>query len=286
MGEKIKDLQEITVGSGKFMVELNEGYLKNEGRLIHIQNKHFRYLLKEKQFMKLASSVLRAREEMKYYKTTRIEKAVRELVELPVPTEDDYKKANELAAALTDKSVDYRLLEVRRGFATILINDDCYSKYRKAMKTLEIQKTVHPYSENLGYHFLYQMRPFELYVKDGFYYEFVFKLPCASLTPKSYIPVDRLIQTHVFAEDCSDQVKRIDDLSYCIYRICLAVFDREAFSTADEELFRTHKELLQSEKAGELLRTVFFGFTDELQRLLAENMLTEIIPAYYGFSDY
>lgn len=286
MGEKIKDLQEITVGSGKFMVELNEGYLKNEGRLIHIQNKHFRYLLKEKQFMKLASSVLRAREEMKYYKTTRMERAARELVELPKTTEEDVKKADELAAALTGKSVDYRLLEVRRGFATILINDDCYSKYRKAMKELGIKKTVHPYAENLGYHFLYQMRPFELYVKDGFFYEFVFKLPCASLTPKSYIPVDKLIQTHVFAEACTDEVKRIDDLSYCIYRICLAIFEREAFSTADRELFETHRELLQSEKAGELLRTVFFGFTEELQKLLADLALTEIIPAYYGFSDY
>lgn len=39
MGEKIRDLHPIKVGSSEFMIELNEGYVKDEGRLIHTPNK-------------------------------------------------------------------------------------------------------------------------------------------------------------------------------------------------------------------------------------------------------
>lgn len=286
MGEKIKDLHEISIGSEKFMIELNEGYLKDEGRLIHIQNKHFRYLLKEKQFIRLASSILRAREEMKYYKITGTEHSSREIVSLPKPLDADVKKTEEFVSAMSHRGIEIKLIEVRRGFATILVNDRNYKEYRRIVKELGAKKTVHPCSEKLGYHFLYQMRPFELYVKDGFFFEFMFKLPCASLTPKSYIPLDRRIQEYVFSRECKGDIKRIDNLSYCIYRICLAIFERKKFTADDVDLFRINKDILLSKDAKNLLETVFFGFTDELSELLANNKIADIIPAYYSFSNY
>lgn len=287
MGEKIKDLHEISIGSGRFMVELNEGYLKNEGRLIHIQNKHFRYLLKEKQYLKLAATVLRAREEMKYYKDTAIDRQSHELAQLPKNGDLDVEKADELCKLLTQKGIDYRLVEVRAGFCTILINDECYSEYKKVMKSVAgMKKTVHPYSEKLGYHFLYQMRPYELYKKDGFFYEFYFKLPCTSLTPKSYIPLDKQIQDYVFEQAAEGEIKKIDDLTYSIYRICLAIFEREAFTDYDAEYLSAHKEALDSEDGIRLLEGVFFRFTGELIQLIKDEKYTEIISAYYAFSDY
>jgi hypothetical protein len=41
MGEKIKDIKSIGVSGMELMIELNEGYAKKEGRLIHIQNDKF-----------------------------------------------------------------------------------------------------------------------------------------------------------------------------------------------------------------------------------------------------
>ena len=60
MGEKIRDVYPITLIGSKLMVELNEGYSKQQGRVIHIQNNKFRYLLKEKDFYTLSSNILRA----------------------------------------------------------------------------------------------------------------------------------------------------------------------------------------------------------------------------------
>lgn len=70
MGEKIRDLHSVKIGSAELMVELNEGNTKGEGRLIHVQNKHFRFLIGEKGFLELAATILRAYSEMQYYKTT------------------------------------------------------------------------------------------------------------------------------------------------------------------------------------------------------------------------
>jgi hypothetical protein len=68
MGEKIKDIKSIDVSGTKLMIELNEGYTEKEGRLIHIQNDKFRYLLKERDFLKLSGTILRAKAELDYLK--------------------------------------------------------------------------------------------------------------------------------------------------------------------------------------------------------------------------
>ena len=60
LGEKIKDLYPIYVGSSEFMIELNEGY-SSEERLIHVQNKKFRYQFEESAFFDIAGNILRAK---------------------------------------------------------------------------------------------------------------------------------------------------------------------------------------------------------------------------------
>jgi hypothetical protein len=69
MGEKIRDISEIRICDSKFTIELNEGYTADEGRLIHVQNKHLRYLINQNGFMEFASTILRAREEMLFFKS-------------------------------------------------------------------------------------------------------------------------------------------------------------------------------------------------------------------------
>lgn len=68
MGEKIRDIREINILGMPLMVELNEGYNKKEGRVIHIQNSDFRYYLKEREFLHLAAAIIRANEELEILK--------------------------------------------------------------------------------------------------------------------------------------------------------------------------------------------------------------------------
>lgn len=68
MGEKIKDIKEITLGNIKLMVEQNKGTHQEGAYDIHIQNSSFRLNVVEKDFYKIASSILYARENLESYK--------------------------------------------------------------------------------------------------------------------------------------------------------------------------------------------------------------------------
>ena len=59
MGEKIKDLSCGKVGDQSLSIELNHGFGK-EALEVHIQSSEFRYSLSRSEFIKFATSVLRA----------------------------------------------------------------------------------------------------------------------------------------------------------------------------------------------------------------------------------
>jgi len=289
MGEKIKDLNSIKIGSSELMVELNEGYTKNEGRLIHVQNKHFRYLLKEKHFLQLASTILRAKCEMDYYKSTKIQKIQRAFIEShQVPRDEDRKVTYNICEEFEKRSIDYRMIEVGRKYVTIIVNNSFYEQFQEmVVADSSIKKCIHPYSEQLGYIYLYQMRAFELYLVQDTYVEIYFQLPCMSLTPQNWIPLDQAIQSRVWErQESADGIRHMDALSYCIYRICWSVFKKEAFSKYDIELLSRNIELLQADESRKLLEKVFFNYTENMLELMEKNAYTEIIPAYYAFNNY
>jgi hypothetical protein len=69
MGEKIKDIREITLGEKKLMLEKNVGTHKGSKYDIHIQDETFRLNLTETDFMRMASCILYAKENLLSYKT-------------------------------------------------------------------------------------------------------------------------------------------------------------------------------------------------------------------------
>lgn len=289
MGEKIKDLNPIKIGSSELMIELNEGYTKNEGRLIHVQNKHFRYLLKEKQFLQLASTILRAKREQDYYKTTKIQKHQRVLIEAhQMPRDEDRKVTYNICGEFEKKSIDYRVVEIGRKYVTIIVNSSSYKKFQDMIVgDSSITKCIHPYDERLGYTYLYQMKAFELYLVQDTYVEIYFQLPCMSLTPQNWIPLDQAIQSRIWErEESVDGLRHMDVLSYCIYRICWSIFKRDAFSKYDIDLLSRNIGLLQTDESRKLLEKVFFNYTENMLELMEKNAYTEIIPAYYAFKNY
>lgn len=60
MGNKIKDLGEVTIGNQKFIIELNEG-TKTERYNIHIQNKLLKICYKDIEFAEFAASFMLAK---------------------------------------------------------------------------------------------------------------------------------------------------------------------------------------------------------------------------------
>lgn len=64
MGEKIKDIGKIHLGSTELDVELNHGTRQNEKYEIHIQNDKVRLALSEEDFLQMASAVVLAKKQL------------------------------------------------------------------------------------------------------------------------------------------------------------------------------------------------------------------------------
>lgn len=287
MGEKIRDLHSIKIGKASFMIELNEGTHPGE-RLIHIQNPKFRYLLREKEFFHLSSMVMRAWREFEYIKEKA--PAVKKEEDFP-PREpvspETYEAAGTLNSCLAAEKAEHRILDIQNKMITLIIQQDHADRAEQILAGKGWKKIFHPYGTEYGYQFLYQLRPFTLFRREDMYLEIYSQLPCASLSPKQWIPLDKKIQRQVWTDPTvSDGIDQCNMECRYIYHLCWAVFFNKGFSKFEKEFILGHKDLLHTDTMKELLDTVFFHFTDTLIDHIGSGKTDEIIPAYFSFRNY
>ena len=289
MGELIRNIKEIKIGGETLMIEENEGYSAKQGRLIHIQNSDFRYLLTEKGFMQLLTTILRAKEEKEYYRSRYPGRSSEgKSAAFAAATPKTKALGRKLGAFFEKNRVRYRFVESGERFLTFLIHPEDHAALKKALENVHtLKKQKHIYGKAMGYEFLYQMRPFELYSYADIYIEFYFQVPCMSLTPKTWIPLDRKLQKRAWEQDKRrGSLKVLDDVTYYIYRLCWAVFNRGFFSQHDREVLDEYAGALNDPQMDELLQVVFFGYTAHLLELLAAREYDRVIPDYYSFDQY
>lgn len=285
MGEKIRDVRPIHLIGGDLMVELNEGYTKSQGRVIHIQNNKFRYLLKEGDFLKVAADIMRAREELHYIKE-----------HPPVPDikipECDPKEATKLSEfgflkQLEERDVTYRVLEVRKSVVQIIVKPECHKDFRRIAKKAGLKSVAHPYGKRHGYIFLYQMKPFEMYEKNGLYYEVMCQLPCKSLTPKMWMPLDKCVQKALWTEcNMVDGYPYVGEEEAWIYRVTKCIFTKMSFSPLDIAYLEERRDVLDSDTLREKLSLVVFGFADTMLEMVKQSDYEGLLQAYYGYINY
>ncbi|MBR3228524.1 MAG: hypothetical protein IKF68_08295 [Erysipelotrichaceae bacterium] len=284
MGEKIRDLKKIHIGKAEFMVELNEGYTKEQGNVMHIQNERFRYLFKEQDFLHLCAEILRAESELDYLKEHSFK------TDNVVPQGNSLRKdglSDSLVSflkLLADRGINFRVIEEGDSFSTVIVDPEDRNSFRSLVKSdQDIKILSHPFGEMFGYRFLYKMDPFELYRYDGRYIEAFYQLPCMSTTEKTWIPLDRSIQKKIWT---AGESERLDPICYYIYRLCWAVFKDKGFSDATVEVLDENLPLTEDDELRKYLQPVFFNFTDELLMLLKEKHYSEIIERYYTYINY
>lgn len=288
MGEKIRDIRPIKIGKTSLMIELNEGYTKDEGKLIHIQNQKFRYLLRLTDFYSLASLVLRGWSEFSYNKK-RIVKSKKESdfgtrQQITTESQQYYK---EFTKKLSIHHIDYRVLDIQDKLLTIIVSEECMKAFDNVLVKSNLTEVPHPFGVDDGYVFLYQMKPFRLFSIGGKYIEVYCQLPCASITPKSWIPVDRVIQKRVWDEyEIKNGIIWCDEVCCYIYHLCWAIFHNNGFSSFERQYFDSNKQQLHREEIIKLFKVIFFNFTDTLVNLLRNSDFDSIIPQYFSFIDY
>lgn len=200
---------------------------------------------------------------------------------------DIQERHRPLFDALSAKGVDCRLVRADERLTTILVKEKFHARVPKLMKSLKYKALLHPYSKLYGYRIMYQMKEFQLYVFGDALLEIYFSLPCESLTDKTWIPLDKLINDSIWERQTErDGIPCLDPHSDFIYRLTQCVFSRKAFDEQSRAYFREALPGLDSEDLHEKLRAVFFKFTDPLLALLREGAFDRIVPDYNSFTDY
>ena len=284
MGEKIRDIRTIELCNAPLMVELNEGYTKKQGRVIHIQNKYFRYLLTEKEFCRLASSILRADVEQKYIKAHSYLAEDRKV--------KNFYRTESLncflgISLLNESDIRYAILEANDKVIRIMVNPEDRKEFHSLVRKSGWTPLPHPFGKTHGYIFLYQMHEFEIYEFEGFYYEVYYELPCKSLTEHMWMPLDRSVQKKLWnGIEKKEGIRLVGIEQYWIWRVTQCIFQKVSVDLDDIEFFNSHKEVLSNESLRESLLLIVFNFTDKLLGFVRDEKYEDIIPTYYSFIDY
>jgi hypothetical protein len=287
MGEKIRDIQSIKIGDSSLMIELNEGYTASQGRLIHIQNKKIRYLLKETDFHHLSSMVLRAWSEFDYVKKHKVEqKSASDFLPREEISEGTLNKLRIVSQLFQSNGIEYRVLDIQNKIITIIVKEECLPLFKRVIKSVGGTSSTHPYGKEYGYKFIYQMVPFLLYEYDGLYLEVFCQLPCASLTPDMWMPLDRMIQNEIWTSEGQGDVQMCDVKCQYIYHLCWAIFFNKGFSPYALSFLKKNKSVLDITTMKDFLSVVFFNYSELLISQIKQDSFDTIIPNYYSFIDY
>lgn len=182
---------------------------------------------------------------------------------------------------------DYRILKQGKNSVSVLCRKENYASIEQALKTQKYHKSIHPFSRYHGYIYSYQLTDFLLYTKEEYEVEIVFELYCMSLTPKVVLPLDKLIQVEAWnAPRIEKKCYFINPYVEIIYDITDCIFNKRSFSNDDRNYIHNNKEYLLEEKTKEMLKKVFFRFTDILLELIWEEKYDVIYPKYITFTDY
>lgn len=285
MGEKIRDIRTITLCGQKLMVELNEGYNSAQGKVIHIQNSSFRYLLKIKDFYAMSADILRAKAEFDYLKQ-------RDYFQQPKDEADPYERADfndfELLRIFSENRVDFRILKGLEKIVTIVVNPKNVDLFSKIIHVAHCRKYLHPISKYQGYSFLYQMAPFKIYKYKSRFYEVFFQLPCLSLTEKTWMPLDKVVQGYLWAVPAAGEGGEAfsDDRIRFIYRLTDCVFRKRGFHDYDKVYFEQRKSLLHDEVMDSFLEKVFFKHKNIIVDMICEGRYDELVQQYLTQTNY
>jgi hypothetical protein len=196
---------------------------------------------------------------------------------------------DELVHLLNEEAIEYRIIKPGPGDGrlTLLIKNKFYDKFNHIMKSNKYRKLYHPYGKLYQYRFLYQMNEFQLFYKQKQFMEIFFELPCMSLSPYTWIPLDILIQNSIWTERFKiDDALCLDEMNHYIFTLTWVIFMKKTFDETDIIYFNEKKHLLDMELLIQKLNAIFFKYTPQLISMLKEEKYPAIRQHYIAYSNY
>jgi hypothetical protein len=169
----------------------------------------------------------------------------------------------------------------------LMINEDEASNFNHLMQRNGWKQKNHP----LGHFpFLYGLKPFEFYFKNGIHLDICFQLACRSLNKGEWFPLDMQIQEDLW----NNKLKILDSpwkyqLSIedeFVHLITRCVFDKKEFNNGYIERIEQLKKVINSNIVLSKFEVVFFKYSKLLFEQINKKEYDKIITNYLQFKDY
>jgi hypothetical protein len=317
MGEVIRDVDTIDIGKNKLKIELNHSTRERGEYEIHIQDDHFRLAVTEREFLQICSCFVLARKQMYILKgkedassldssntaLTMLDEEAETDSEVPAPHYIDSAAIRAFFAELNDSDIQYVLIKnvndelpdrLKNGKdIDILVKETDHQKFDEFMSSHNFRRHTPPKGRAKGWNFAYQLPEYEFWKKedidDDLFIDASFKLSCESLTPKTWIPLDRLINDDIWEKRVFDRDNNfwiLDDKTQLIYLLCRSIFDKREFKAGYVRGIEERVQYIDDSDVQMELSKVFFKFTPVLTQMVKDKQYGQIIDAYLEFVDY
>lgn len=188
---------------------------------------------------------------------------------------------------LRNNGLDYRIIEEKEDRVLLIIDKQEYLLIDNIMNNNNYEKKVHPFGKLSGYTFEYQLSEFLYYQGKKITFEIFFQLPCLSLTPYVWIPLEKTIQKAVWESFTLNFGKKYLSFNVkCIYIIAISLFRDKKFNVTNKEFLEKHIDILDNEKFKIMLKKILFSFTDILIQMIKEKKYDDIYNSYISFQNY
>lgn len=169
----------------------------------------------------------------------------------------------------------------------LLVKEEDANRFDKVLVKNGWKRKKHP----LGHlPFLYGLKPFKFYYKEGIHLDICYQLACRSLNNGEWFPLDMTIQkdlwlnkTPIEDKPWKFQLSKEDEFLHLITR---CIFDKKHFNTGYIERIEELIELINVKIVLDKFEVVFFRFSQNLLIKLQEKKYDTIISNYLQFKKY
>lgn len=175
----------------------------------------------------------------------------------------------------------------------ILVHESDIRQFEEFMQANNFDAHTPPLGRENGWNFAYQLPEYQFwkYKEDRytFYIDASFKLSCKSLTPRTWIPLDRCINDDIWEKRVYDSLNHwwiMDDETILIYLLVRSIFDKREFREGYMEGIEARKSLLNHADVRHKLSKIFFNYSDLLIEQIMSGNYSNVIRNYFTFTDY
>lgn len=273
---------EINIKGEKIIIESDASRFEELGmKDIFINTQYKRILISEIDFHKFVSTVFRSYEE--FYRQKKSYKQVELISTEPEEISNCVKEEavlQNISKLFKDEGINFKVLDINEKLVTILMNPNDKEKFDDINK--EFKKHIHPFGMEEGYRFLYGMSPFELIEYENVFIEIFFQLPCLSLTPKTWIPLEQIIHRDIWKENTSSLLYEIR----IVYILTWGIFFKKSFNKRDKKNIKGLMENVNKKVLKKYLEKIFFNYTESIIKSIENNRLNQIVAEYYANINY